>query len=597
MRKNKLNNVFTKNLLGVSNIKKYFGIRLFVNLFVLSVFTVLLVGLVAGDSFAPGCSSRNVGQVKCNLCTSFCEDGEYYLEKCTAGSFGSYSWELYSNRRPRGQECDPDETVCRNSTHYSFCQQYQSNCYKLSSTNQSSTGDCDIYDTNCRDFIDKNYDCWGCTGTGCNPYRCNTFTDKAKCISCGLGKVCDGNGGCVDLALVTKSPAVGCPPTITDSSLHVNITGYRFLYDNSASNYPPCASTSCRYPHKSSLNGQDFRWSNVYNMYLTNDSPRDGIDHSVQFRSPNWYLCDIPTPGCGFFVLGSAPNGFDKANVEENCGPQCRGEEGSFWPIVNGCEDGWHDCNNDLRTDGCECPPPRSCINNICVNCGDGNIEPGEECGEPGLTCTSPSSRCNNCICVECGDGNIDPGEECGEPGLTCTAPSSRCNNCICVVDTCGNGVLDPGETCDDGNRDNDDGCSSLCQVEPGWGCEQSPSLCYELCLGTVESCGVYEPCNNCSKTLSRGCVGNILIEPWCNPIFHQCSLRNLDCSNCACECGDYGKPNEIGFCDDGLDNNCNNEWDYDTLDRGTPGNVPTKGDKSCNITITKINITGGFSI
>lgn len=35
----------------------------------------------------------------------------------------------------------------------------------------------------------------------------------------------------------------------------------------------------------------------------------------------------------------------------------------------------------------------------------------------------------------------------------------------------CGNSVLDAGETCDDGNNFVGDGCSNVCQVEPGWSC------------------------------------------------------------------------------------------------------------------------------
>jgi len=36
----------------------------------------------------------------------------------------------------------------------------------------------------------------------------------------------------------------------------------------------------------------------------------------------------------------------------------------------------------------------------------------------------------------------------------------------------CGDGKLDLGEMCDDGNSDDGDGCSSVCQVEAGWTCE-----------------------------------------------------------------------------------------------------------------------------
>ncbi len=40
----------------------------------------------------------------------------------------------------------------------------------------------------------------------------------------------------------------------------------------------------------------------------------------------------------------------------------------------------------------------------------------------------------------------------------------------------CGDGVVDPGEECDDGNSDNGDGCSSECDVEDGWVCENPQS-------------------------------------------------------------------------------------------------------------------------
>ncbi len=41
----------------------------------------------------------------------------------------------------------------------------------------------------------------------------------------------------------------------------------------------------------------------------------------------------------------------------------------------------------------------------------------------------------------------------------------------------CGDGLLDLGEVCDDGNMDDGDGCSSVCEVEDGWFCtDPTPS-------------------------------------------------------------------------------------------------------------------------
>ena len=41
-----------------------------------------------------------------------------------------------------------------------------------------------------------------------------------------------------------------------------------------------------------------------------------------------------------------------------------------------------------------------------------------------------------------------------------------------------GTACLDPGEGCDDGNRIAGDGCSVICQIEAGWSCPASPSVC-----------------------------------------------------------------------------------------------------------------------
>lgn len=67
--------------------------------------------------------------------------------------------------------------------------------------------------------------------------------------------------------------------------------------------------------------------------------------------------------------------------------------------------------------------------------------------------------------CPYCGNGNLDPGEECDDGnnvgGDGCSAS--------CTVDSyCGDGNLDPGEGCDDGNTIDGDGCSAECTMEFG---------------------------------------------------------------------------------------------------------------------------------
>nr|BAK03066.1 predicted protein [Hordeum vulgare subsp. vulgare] len=41
----------------------------------------------------------------------------------------------------------------------------------------------------------------------------------------------------------------------------------------------------------------------------------------------------------------------------------------------------------------------------------------------------------------------------------------------------CGNGIADSGEECDDGNVEDNDGCSSVCKLERGWQCTGAASV------------------------------------------------------------------------------------------------------------------------
>jgi cysteine-rich repeat protein len=64
-----------------------------------------------------------------------------------------------------------------------------------------------------------------------------------------------------------------------------------------------------------------------------------------------------------------------------------------------------------------------------------------------------------------CGDGTINGDEECEQDGDCVTG--EVCNECACeTAPYCGDGNLDEGEECDDGNNNNDDGCSALCDFE-----------------------------------------------------------------------------------------------------------------------------------
>jgi fibro-slime domain-containing protein len=130
--------------------------------------------------------------------------------------------------------------------------------------------------------------------------------------------------------------------------------------------------------------------------------------------------------------------------------------------------------------------------------CDDGNpnsndgcsstckIEEGHVCvpGNPGPAevCTG-ASVCGNGIkegTEACDDGNGDWYDTCPQnnPDCACTPDCKKPLTCAAggaCTSGCGDGIVlptDPAGSCDDGNKNNGDGCSDQCKVEPGFKCE-----------------------------------------------------------------------------------------------------------------------------
>jgi cysteine-rich repeat protein len=78
-------------------------------------------------------------------------------------------------------------------------------------------------------------------------------------------------------------------------------------------------------------------------------------------------------------------------------------------------------------------------------------------------TCVPPPSE-DTVVAVACGNGEVDPTEECDDGNQTDT---DGCRN-SCRWARCGDGVVRPGvESCDDGNDISSDGCNTFCQPCP----------------------------------------------------------------------------------------------------------------------------------
>jgi cysteine-rich repeat protein len=132
--------------------------------------------------------------------------------------------------------------------------------------------------------------------------------------------------------------------------------------------------------------------------------------------------------------------------------------------------------------------------------CGDGQIDPGEECDDANSedrdACTRACRRavcgdgihrtdltnaelgfeaCDDgndvdtdacrraCVAARCGDGIVWSGEEECDDGNDVDTDACLTN---CSSATCGDGVIGPGEGCDDGNTADGDGCDRVCRPE-----------------------------------------------------------------------------------------------------------------------------------
>lgn len=133
----------------------------------------------------------------------------------------------------------------------------------------------------------------------------------------------------------------------------------------------------------------------------------------------------------------------------------------------DGALDAGEECDDSNRRDGDGCSS--SCLLEIGV-CGDGIIQRllGEQC-EQSLHASTLPYECKNCRfhSLSCGDGTIDPGEECDNGNENSNEPNASCRE-DCSLARCGDGIVDSVERCDDGNRIGGDGCDRFCALEDG---------------------------------------------------------------------------------------------------------------------------------
>ena len=127
---------------------------------------------------------------------------------------------------------------------------------------------------------------------------------------------------------------------------------------------------------------------------------------------------------------------------------------------------------------------------------------------------------------ANCGNGSIDGGEECDDGN---TQNNDGCSS-VCLDEVCGDATQQLGEECDDGNVVDGDGCTSICEEEVcgdstlnvGEECDDGNLVnedgCSSACLdeecgdGTLQS-GLGEECDDGNITGGDGCNESCLLE------------------------------------------------------------------------------------
>lgn len=228
-----------------------------------------------------------------------------------------------------------------------------------------------------------------------------------------------------------------------------------------------------------------------------------------------------------------------------------------------------------------ECRSDEECVGYPCVDgfcdgpppggvCGDGAIDPGEECDGPP---SNPGASCVDCVLLLCPEGHVhvDPSH--------CEARADR-EACLatCVPDTCGDGVVSyPAEKCDDADLDDTDECLSTCRkatcgdgyvqagvelcddanLVPSDGCDErcTVTTCGDGAVQAPEECDDGNPDNadSCSDLCLRASCGDGVVQAG-----EECDDGNHDdwdtCrGDCVlARCGD-GVVQEGEECDDGV--------------------------------------------
>ncbi|MFC1733032.1 DUF4215 domain-containing protein, partial [candidate division KSB1 bacterium] len=300
------------------------------------------------------------------------------------------------------------------------------------------------------------------------------------------------------------------------------------------------------------VNDNDFRYNTgSHDIYKSGTASGDNNECETVY---NWN--DTGTTGCTFGTCGSgiqhSTEACDDGNTQsgDGCSATCTLEQVCGNGSVESpeeCDDG-DTSSGDGCSSSCAVEPHYSCQlePSICTYipyCGDNTInEPGEECDGTDLNlydCTDLGYDTGSLICdgtchfdmsgcsYVCGDGNVDPGEQC-DGGACCTGSctfTSAATEC-----RASQGVCDVAEDCT--------GSSATCPVNgfasAATECRGVGGVCdvAEKCTGSSVSCpGDVKLTSECRA--SAGVCDN---AENCNGVLNDCPSNGFKAASTICE-------------------------------------------------------------
>ena len=195
-------------------------------------------------------------------------------------------------------------------------------------------------------------------------------------------------------------------------------------------------------------------------------------------------------------------------------------------------------------------------------SCGDGVLDPGEECDDGNLDVHDDCTF--QCWLANCGDRQLrtDPVNPADVEACDSGDDSAHCDS-DCSLVQCGDGYHNgaAGEHCDDGNTVSADGCRADCGSDETCGngvldnhLPMNPSNDPSECLSaTLQSTNCAEVCDDGNTISGDGCSANCLSEETCRNGIVDISGNGADNPPEACDDG-----NAIDS--DGCRNDCRSE-------------------------------------